>query len=234
MPTMKAVALNIETEGNPDMLDIIPEPDIKLGNTKDPEKIRIRQEEARQKTISHLALDPYFGRVLCATLAIRKAEADGAIGLKTVTVFAADHTERDLIDWIWKHLAGTASEAVRLITFNGSGFDIPFLQIRSLLNKIVAPMITVNRYHTMDPAGGHFDAMTFLHGTNDNNPMGLSRTLAFYAKQILGENFPYGDIDQSQLGERLRAGDRNTIKDLCEWNATRTLLLYETIQHYLG
>ena len=84
-----------------------------------------------------MALDAHFGTVLCvgfAAIAPTARDADPT-GLATVVRFAADKTSSDdddsqvgearLLSEAWAKI----SQAERLVTFNGAGFDIPFIVV---------------------------------------------------------------------------------------------------------
>lgn len=228
---MKTLSLNIETAGIPELLNQLPEPTVALGNTKDPALIQKKKDEARGKQLTRMALDPLFGRVLCATLAVRKPGENGVAGeIKAVTAFSADHGEPKLLAWIWKQLVGTADDAqVRLVTFNGAEFDIPFLLMRSLVHHVPCPHIVTNKYKVLDPHESHCDVMRVLQELHGDR-LGLTRNLSFYVRQLLGEDWPYADLDQTKLAE----APRDTAKALCEWNATRTLALHELLIQHLA
>jgi DNA polymerase elongation subunit (family B) len=231
---VKTIALNIETAANPALLEALPELDVKVGNTKDPAKIAEKKEEARLKQLSHMALDPFLGQVLCVSLATRKLSADGQTSnLKVATAIAIDHSEPSLLEWTWKHLAGKPDEPVQVVTFNGVGFDLSFLQIRSLCQHIDCAHVECNKYKVQDPNGSHCDLMVLLHELH-NSVRTTPRTLSFYVAELLHEPWPHKDIDQTQLGTLLKTeGGPETIKALCEWNVTRTLMLHELIRRHL-
>lgn len=228
---MKTIALNIETGANRAMLTDLPDPEVKLGNTKDPTKIEAKLREAKEKQLPRMALDPFYGQVICCSLAVRKPE-----GVKCATAFSAIHGEQTVIEWVWKKLT---ESPCRLVTFNGSGFDLPYLVARSIINDIPFPHFETSKYRVADPASAHCDVMYALHALHDSNALNLPRKLSLYARLLLGEEFPYAEVDQSQFANlqdqlavtdgRITAGNElhDTIKGLCEWNTTTTLLLHE-------
>ena len=58
------VVLDIETMPNEEVLSLLPEPSID-SRLKDPEKIKLAQESAREKQIEKMALSPLTGKVAC-------------------------------------------------------------------------------------------------------------------------------------------------------------------------
>jgi hypothetical protein len=219
------LALNIETQPDPARIDMLPAPDVKVGNLKDPAKIAAKQKKAIEQQQAKMALDPMFGMILCVTFAYHNEAGE----FQCVTKFQ-DKTvlESVLLKWIWKQIDKMGRA---LVTFNGAGFDIPFLTRRSLLHNIKAPVINCNKYRTADPFNAeHIDVMQVLHqseiGFGQSNPLSVSRNLAYYAQMILGEAFPYPDVDQSDMSHL----DQSIPKGICEWNTTRTLALATRIR----
>ena len=56
-------ALDVETIPNMDIVADMPEPEVKTGNLKDPEKIAEKVKQARKKAEDRMALSPLTGRV---------------------------------------------------------------------------------------------------------------------------------------------------------------------------
>ena len=63
----------------------------------------------------------------------------------------------------------------KLITFNGNGFDLPYLMRRSLYLGVAYPHLNINRYKTP-----HIDLMARL----SFNGVLKAHSLAFYAKRF--------------------------------------------------
>lgn len=224
---MKTIALNIETCPCEELVNTLPEPEVKLGNVKKPELIKERMDEAIARARERMALDPFYGRLLCITMATRKPD-----GIKVATQRVLNTAEEPAaLPKVWKLLRGTESEPVRVVTFNGAEFDIPFLQARSIAHGVEFPTIERSPYRTTSFNGDsrHFDVMQFLHQLCPSNPMGLPRTLPVFAKLLLRRDFPfanpYAKFDQSNLAEVI-----DVAAQLCEWNCRATLDLFEAIE----
>lgn len=145
---MTAVAIDIETIPTAAALALpYPEADRPApGNYKRPEAIaewreadRAEWETARIKTYS---LNPRFGRVVAIGL------HDGAAGYGGSCLEAAEEgDERTLLLGCWK----TIARYDLLLTWNGLGFDLPFLVTRSILLGITPPFPVapyLKRYNT--------------------------------------------------------------------------------------
>ena len=114
-----------------------------------------------------MSLSPYFGRVI--SLAV--ADGDSAAGQEAVTVLFAPPegvtipdpppwlrpmSEADLLRSFWA-LAGNAQVVV---SFNGKGFDVPFLVARSMVHGIPARVDLLSQHrHALRP---HLDLWELL------------------------------------------------------------------------
>jgi 3'-5' exonuclease len=116
-----------------------------------------------------------------------------------------------------------------LVSWNGSGFDLPVLHYRAMMHKVVAARYWesgdddrdfkynnyLNRFHTR-----HSDLMDMLacHNGRSSVPLDqLARLCGFPGK--LG-------MDGSQVWEAWRAGRAAEIRDYCETDVANTWLLY--------
>ncbi|MFC3339198.1 3'-5' exonuclease [Paracandidimonas soli] len=117
----------------------------------------------------------------------------------------------------------------RLVSWNGSGFDLPVLHYRSLIHGVQAPRYWdtgeddrdfkfnnyINRYHNR-----HIDLMDLLAKFNGraNAPMDdLARLCGFPGK--LG-------MDGSQVWRAWAAGERDSVRAYCETDVVNTWLLF--------
>ena len=149
-------AFDIETIPNSSMINNLPEPTVKLGNVKDPEKIAKKIADAKAEQIDKMALSPLYGRVCCAALYNNKECHASTIAQD------CDDEERELLETTFSYLADPET---RLATWNGNGFDLPFIFKRALLLgvslKNVPPLSEwTNRYKT----DKHVDLMTIWAG----------------------------------------------------------------------
>lgn len=73
--------------------------------------------------------------------------------------------ERELLEDFWSYLY--RKKPGKGVTFNGYGFDIPFIYIRSLINGIKRlPIYEINRNKWCMEKSNHFDCMLALSGAN--------------------------------------------------------------------
>lgn len=133
-------------------------------------------------------------------------------------------TEAEIISLFWK----AAEMYDQFITFNGRGFDAPFLFIRSAINKIVP---TRNLMPPRFSSYAHIDLMdqlTFYGATK------RSFSLDFYAKSF-GIKSPKADgVNGTQVGELYKKGEYEKIARYCMGDVIATKKLYEIWRDYIN
>ena len=117
------IAFDIETIPNSAMADRLPPVEIKAGNLKDPAKIAEKEAAARAEQVEKMALSPLYGR-MCAWVAID----DGGPVYNGCIAESSDEAETVIIEKAFETLSGK-----RIITYNGNGFDLPFIYRRAVL-----------------------------------------------------------------------------------------------------
>jgi uncharacterized protein YprB with RNaseH-like and TPR domain len=70
-----------------------------------------------------------------------------------------DENEKKILEDFWKEMDGR--NPLRVVTFNGYGFDIPFIYVRSRINK-VRPTVKICTYKYGMETSNHFDCMLAL------------------------------------------------------------------------
>lgn len=223
------LAFDIETEPDPDAVSSMPAPEVATGNLKDPAKIAEKVADARARQLSRAALHPHYGRIL----AIGTARRDGDRIVTNVALRddtrGQDSGETALLNFFWQEVFS----AKWIASFNGCGFDVPFLKRRSVLLDVPTCSIEIDRYRVLDPLhANHLDVRFCLDrweiGNGQGDPLSLSHDLDYYAGALLGETAPHLDVDKSNLGvlSKTEPG-RQVIRELCGWDVSVTLRLAE-------
>lgn len=119
------IAFDIETIPNAGMIDRLPAIEVKAGNLKDPAKIAEKEAAAKAEQIDKMALSPLYGRV-CAWVS-QSDKICNSLCCDCITA-DSDAEETRVIENAFKALSGS-----RVITYNGNGFDLPFLYRRAVL-----------------------------------------------------------------------------------------------------
>ena len=117
------IAFDIETIGNRSMIERMPAPEVKTGNLKDPAKIAEKVAEAKAEQVDRMALSPLYGRV-CAFVAMEDENAVSKECLEAET----DAEEVRVIEAVFRAFSGK-----RVVTYNGNGFDLPFVYRRAVM-----------------------------------------------------------------------------------------------------
>lgn len=203
---------DIESIPNPDMLDKLPPIEVKYGNTKDPAKRAIKDEEAKAAQIEKMGLDPMLARVLSASFVSGDDQRETRI-IAEMT----DDAERELLQWIMGYFG---ISDMRFSTWNGNDFDFPFVYKRCLILGVNpanfdAPPLTAftKRYNNER----HLDLMKIFTG---GQPQKFAK-LDVVAAQVLGQHKE--EIDFKEFPELIKTEEgRDKIKSYNEVDSMLT------------
>ncbi len=137
-----------------------------------------------------------------------------------------DSSERDILE---RFFAGLERYRPTLVSWNGSGFDLPVIHYRALRHQISAPSYWdtgnhdqsfrwnnyLNRYHER-----HLDLMDVLSGYQARATAPLDQVAT-----LLGFPGKLG-MDGSQVWRAYQAGDITGIRNYCETDVLNTYLVY--------
>ena len=201
-------ALDIETMPNEDMIPYLPEPEVKTGNLKDPAKIAIKKQEAREKQVEKMALNPLYGRIISYAFVGERCSAG-------VLEELTDEAERDLITDILEELT---DDTLRLFTWNGKGFDMPFIFKRAMILGINMKDYPKLDAFTKRYSDCHYDLMQTWDTRNFTK-------LDDVAKAVLGQDSGKIEIEFEDfpLMMRTEAGRR----EILEYNIQDTIITYK-------
>jgi len=210
-------AFDIETIPNHDVIHLLPEPKVD-SRLKDPAKIAAAESEAQQKQIDSMVLDPLTGRILCYSL---------VSGNHTKADTITEPTDAQEIELLQELFAILGKDDCRLVTWNGIGFDLPFVYKRSVVLGIDpatfgAPPLTAwtARYKT----DRHYDLMQIWGGWRDFVKLDTVAGLILGKKKI--------EVDVTAFIEQMKTeGGRKEILDYCVQD---TRLTWELFERMLG
>jgi 3'-5' exonuclease len=169
-----------------------------------------------------------FHRIACIGALIASRTPNGwqvdAIGSPHI----GERSEKDLIQAFVDKIAELRP---RLVTFNGSSFDLPVLRYRAMINKVSAPGLAARNYFNRytDDALDLCDVLASFDQRAKVSLHELCRVLGLLGK-------PDG-IDGSQVETYYLAGRINEIADYCETdvvNTYRAWLRYELFRGALS
>ena len=192
----------------------------------DAEVAEVAFQKRRTQTGSDF-LGPHLHRVLVISCVLREGD--------TVKVFSlGEATEKDLIQ---RFFDGIERLVPQLVSWNGSGFDLPVLNYRALANGVAAPKFWdqgeddkdfrfnsyLGRYHAR-----HCDLMDVLamYQPRSGAPLDeLARLAGFPGKLGVGG---------AQVWAAYQAGRIGEIRNYCEADTVNTYLLYLRFQQLRG
>lgn len=220
MDISEIIVADIETIPNMDAVDFLdePKPDKRLSDIA---KIAADIEKKKAKAVSEMGLNPNFGRIA----AICYAERDEDHRMVTSNHHmeeATDEQERAVLIGFWEKMAHA-----RLGTFNGVGFDVPFILRRSwLLNVRPTKTFDTSPYKCASGDGNHVDVMAVLaHGD-----MRKKGGLDLYGRLKLGKGKTEG-MDGSQVWPAWQEG---RIKDICDYGEDDCVVTKELLESLYG
>ena len=144
-------------------------------------------------------------------------------------VWSIGEPDTDEAELIQRFYDGVERYTPTLVSWNGSGFDLPVLHYRSLLHGISAP-----RYWEKGEHDQNFKWNNYLSRYHDRHT-DLMDVLAAYSGRA---NAPLDEIatllgfpgkmgmSGSKVWEYYLAGDREAIRDYCETDVLNTFLVY--------
>jgi predicted PolB exonuclease-like 3'-5' exonuclease len=178
-------------------------------------------------------LQLHLQRVVTISCVLRTSE-----GLKVWSLSEPDHGEGEIIQ---RFFDGIEKFTPQIVSWNGSGFDLPVLHYRGMLHGVSAPRYWdlgdgdyadsrdfkwnnyISRYHTR-----HLDLMDMLalYNPRANAPLDdLAKLFGFPGK--LG-------MDGGKVWEAWQGGKSAEIRDYCETDVINTYLVYNRFRRLRG
>ena len=180
----------------------------------------------------------YLQRIVAISCVIRRTTKEGAPQIKVGTLGTPEDDEKVLIQAFFDLIEKYTPQ---LVSWNGSGFDLPVLHYRALVNQIQAPRYWemgeshendsrefkwnnyISRYHMR-----HLDLMDLLAKFNGraNAPLdSLAKLCGFPGKM---------GMDGSQVWPAFQDGKIDDIRRYCETDVVNTYLMYCRFQLLRG
>jgi predicted PolB exonuclease-like 3'-5' exonuclease len=130
--------------------------------------------------------------------------------------------EKEILEKFWDRLRSYD----QVITFNGRGFDAPYLMIRSAIHKVRA---------SKNLMGYRYDARVHCDLMEQLNFYGATRkyTLDFYAKSFGIKSSKDAGVDGSMVGDLYKEGKFLDIARYCVRDLVTTKDLYDVWDKYI-
>jgi hypothetical protein len=163
---------------------------------------------------SEVFLKPSLHRILCIGALFAERENDGAYIVRYLGArHIGEKSEADLVrDFVAALPRDDAGRGPVLVTFNGSGFDLPVLRYRALAHGTHVPALfaTVNRDYWYRFGWDHIDLCDMLSGFGASARPSLGEMAA-----LLGIPAKLGNMDGSQVEALAHAGRLDDIAAYC-------------------
>jgi predicted PolB exonuclease-like 3'-5' exonuclease len=220
---MKAIAFDIETIPNEDMIKHLEEPEASKV-LKDPVKIQADIAQKKQEQIEKMALSPFTGRIACYS-AVGDGDFEEDEYLEDMEKI--NESEIFVLDCALALIRNIWNRKDILVTWNGSGFDLPFVYGRAMALGVEIPigcptLTEVTKRYVYQP---HCDLMKAITGWE-------YLKLNTCAKSVLGGEHKI-DFDVKQILPFFKAGKQKDVVDYCHQDTALTYKLYKKVQPYL-
>jgi DNA polymerase elongation subunit (family B) len=131
-------------------------------------------------------------------------------------------SEAEIVEHFWKRIA----RYDRVVTYNGRGFDVPFMMQRALVHSIpVTVDLMPPRFHRRT---NHLDLQEVLSQYRATRPYGLGPWT-----EAVGASSPKeGEVSGAGVGEAFEAGRTREIAEYCLRDVAATNVLLEKVQRY--
>ncbi|MDB6021673.1 MAG: hypothetical protein JWQ04_1530 [Pedosphaera sp.] len=191
------------------------------------------RETRRVEIHRQFNLWPFTAQVVC----IAMLNADTARGqvLFTAEDYEADPAEAGPVEFVpcvdevelltafWD----VAQHYEAIVTFNGRGFDVPFLYLRSaLLNVPVSRKNWLGYRYATEPHCDLAEQLTF-YGVSGREGAARRFNLDFYCKAFGIESPKSHGVTGMDVNDLLAAGEYRKIADYCLRDVQATVLLYQ-------
>ena len=185
----------------------------------------------RREKVGNEFIATHLQKVVAISAVYRNLQKDQ---FSVWTLGAEDSTEKEIVQ---NFFDGVDKHTPTLVTWNGSGFDLPVLHYRGLLNGVQAPRYWelgeddnnfkwnnyISRFHQR-----HTDLMDVLAGYNNRAFAPLDEIAV-----LLGFPGKMG-MSGSKVWSQFEAGEIKAIRDYCETDALNTYLVYLQWQFIRG
>jgi len=155
-------------------------------------------------------MHPVFSKVI--TIALKEFNQDPEI------LYSND--EKQLIDDFWSKLAAINPD--KIITFNGYSFDVPFLEVRSLINGL-QPTMDINKNKWTMERSNHYDCMLALSAKGSF--LSVAKDIICKMMAIPVEE----KIEGTQIEKCYINGDWKSINNRCCQDVIQTEQIYKKI-----
>ena len=189
-------------------------------NLTDEEAVRRAQAEAREQSRTGSDFIPVSFQIPVAVCVVRAA-AD--FTLQRITPLGGpDFRPRDIVEQFWSGVAEHLKKypRMKLVTFNGRGFDLPLLELAAFRYRLTCGRAYFDRSRDRY-RGNHLDLLDWLTNVGANRLAGGLNLLS----KILGKPGKM-EVAGDQVYEMHRAGKIQEINDYCMFDTLDTYFVF--------
>lgn len=193
-------------------------------------------EKALEEVKKGFPLSPFLGEVV--TISVLDDQGKGGVYFQAPGSDLKDFEEgdikyrigeeKDILEKFWD----VARHYTRFVSFNGRGFDVPYLMTRSAIHKVKPTQnLMSNRYLSMQRGAQHIDLQDQLtfYGAIWRKPK------LHFAVEAFGITSPKsGGMDGAEVPQAFRDGRYEEIARYCLADVEATLELYERWNEYMN
>jgi hypothetical protein len=186
-------------------------------------------EEKSSEEIRSALGDKFPKHIYHSIVCIGALIAQKRDGVWHVTASGAPHVgERSEKQLIEDFVGKIADLQAQLVTFNGSGFDLPVLRYRAMLNRVSAPGLFARNYFNRYSEDA-VDLCDVLASFSSN-----AKATLHVICRALGLPGKPADVDGGSVEELFRAGRLTDIAEYCETDVVNTFRVWLRYELFRG
>ena len=198
------------------------------------------REQRRAELAQQLNLYPFTARVVCVAMLnadtargqvlFLATDVEEGAGADTAVEFIACLDEAELLGAFWD----VARHYDQIVTFNGRGFDVPFLYLRSALLQVpISRKQWLGYRFATEPHCDLAEQLTF-YGVSGRDGAARRFNLDFYCKAFGLESPKSHGVTGGDVNQLMAEGHHREIAEYCLRDVRATVELYRVWQQRLA
>ena len=161
---------------------------------------------------------PLFGKII--SIGIKKENEE------PLMIYGND--EKEILTKFWEFMSENKID--KIVTWNGYGFDVPFLNVRSAMNQIKKTKnINLNKWRMSEVGSNHMDCMQFFSSTGEFQFIALE-----IACRLIGIEVPKDRVRGEDIEKLFRRGEWEPIINKNKEDLIILEKLYQKIQPFMS
>ena len=196
-----------------------------------------KTEEEKEESKKQIHLSPFFGQVVAIAMhnpdtgrgmvfyqEKNAAQSEGEVGGSSAdeNVEYKTGSEKELLEWFWD----TVKKFQQVVTFNGRGFDCPYILFRSAFHQVKPTRNLMPNRYTYNSHLDLLDQFTFYGAFRRHSMDILCQGLGIKSPKSCG-------VDGLMVPELFRKGECKKIAQYCYGDVLATRELLRVWEEYL-